>query len=166
MQATGLGYPITSSPNTSSSLPAEAKINGDGFWPDVDPAHFRATMRIDGTATTQRVEAELINAITTTNNLLRVWRTVREASLPLPFDATVPGVSLLNQQTIAWHLYQRAVYCFAAANLQERYQTFDNTAEGRRRAEYEAYLIDQLRRDAHWAIADLEGRTRCTVELV
>lgn len=163
MQATGRGYPITSSPNTASSLPEEDVIAGGGFWPDVSPSEFRATMRLDGTVSSARVTAELVQGITTVQRLLMAWRVDLDTN---PFDSKVPDAPLINGNTITWHLYQRAVFCFAAAQLQERYQTFDNTAEGDRRAEGDNLLIDQLRRDAHWAVADIEGRTRCTVELI
>jgi integrase len=54
----------------------------------------------------------------------------------------------------------------AAAWLIERYRTIDATATGDRKAEAENLGVDDLRRDARWAISDLTGVGRTTVELI
>ena len=166
MQATGTGYPITSSPNTASSLPAEQPIAGGGFWPDISPKAFRLAMRLDGTASAERVRAELIQATLTAQRMLRQWQASLPEGSPNPFLPHAGDSSLIDGNTPATHHYTRAVYCFAAANLQERYRSFDATAQGHARADVLDLTIDELRRDAHWALADLTERTRCTVDLI
>ena len=166
MQATGTGYKITSSPNTASSLPAETTIDGGDFWPDIEPKDFRAAMRIDGTVTAERTRSELVNAIATTRALLASWGQEQQQAGSAPFDKDAADAVLIDGEAVATLYYRRAVYCFAAAQLQERYQTFDNTAEGDKRAEADNTLIDALRRDAHWAVSDLLGRLRSTVDLI
>ena len=44
--------------------------------------------------------------------------------------------------------------------------SFDSTAEGIRRAEELNNLTQQLMRDGHWAVRDLQGKPRTTVELI
>lgn len=166
MQATGTGYKITSSPNTASSIPTEATIAGGNFWPDIEPSHFRAAMRLDGTITPKRLRAELISAIQTVQILLSLWKVEQQAVNATPFDATAPAAEVIDGKTITHHSYLRAIYCYAAANLQERYRAFDNTAEGKRRADALEPAIDDLRRDAYHAIADITGKQRCVIDLV
>jgi hypothetical protein len=168
MQATGTGYPITSSPDISSSIPAEPTIPGGAFWPDIDPATFRSAMRLDGTITPQRLRAELTDAILTTQHLLGEWaaRQQQDPALQTPFDPSAPLATVIDGKTAAHHRYLRAVWCFAAASLQERYRAFDNTEKADRRADALDPVITQLQRDAHRAIADMQGTTRCTVELI
>ena len=64
------------------------------------------------------------------------------------------------------HRYRRAVHCLAAAWLIERYRTIDATAAGDRKAEAENLGVEDLRRDARWAISDIQGAARTTVELI
>ncbi len=166
MQATGTGYKITSSPNTASSIPHEASIACGDFWPDIEPGHFRAAMRLDGTITPERLRAELIAAIQTVHMLLHQWKTAQQAASAAPFDAAAPGADVIDGKTLTHHRYLRAIYCYAAANLQERYRSFDNTAEGKRRAEVLDPAIDDLRRDAYHAVADITSQQRCVIDLV
>ena len=63
-------------------------------------------------------------------------------------------------------LYQRAVYATAKAELIERYRDFDSTDAGQRRAETMELSVDDYRRQARYAIRDILGRPRATVELL
>jgi hypothetical protein len=63
-------------------------------------------------------------------------------------------------------LYQRAVYATAKAELIERYRDFDSTDAGQRRAEAMELSVDDYRRQARYAIRDILGRPRATVELL
>ena len=63
-------------------------------------------------------------------------------------------------------LYLRAVWCLAKANLIERYRDYDATGSGHDRAEAMDLTEEDLRRDASWALSDIRGVHRTTVELI
>lgn len=142
----------------------EPPIANDGFWPDIDPAEARTRMRIDGTVTAARLRAALVEAIAATNAKLAAWQALQIAAGHATL-AAVPAPSIDGTSAHA-HRYQRAVACTAAANLIERHRSFDATNDGHQYADKLESPIDDLRRDAHWAIADILGRARTTVELI
>ncbi|MCE8028818.1 head completion/stabilization protein [Halomonas daqingensis] len=151
------------STGTASSQDPEAIAN-NGFWPDIVPADFRARHRLDGTVTADRLEGALLAAVATVNRTLRDWQASQVAAghatvaeVPVPIWQA-PGVYL--------GLYQRAVYSMAHASLIERYADFDATNSGRDRAERLVDPAESYRRDAVWAIAEIEGRPHSTVELI
>ncbi|MNP78778.1 Phage head completion protein (GPL) [compost metagenome] len=72
----------------------------------------------------------------------------------------------INDESCLVLLYRRAIYCTTAAELSERYRSFDSTSEGNRNAEELTPSIDEYRRDARFAIRDLLGVGHCTVELI
>jgi len=63
-------------------------------------------------------------------------------------------------------LYLRIVACATAAEVAERYRSYDTTAAGNQRADDLTPSIDELRRDVRWAIRDFLGTPRMTVELI
>lgn len=146
-------------------IPAtELPISAGAFWPEIDPAAARAAQRIDGTVTAERWRAALIEAAATVIGLLGAWHLDQIAAGYTTLD-TVPAVEIDNE-SINLHRYRRAVYCTAAASVTERYRGFDATDSGQRRADELETPIDDLYRDAHWAICDILGRPRSTVELI
>lgn len=139
-------------------------IDAGAFWPSVDPVAARQAMRLDGTVTPQRLRGALVEAIVSVGSQLADWRRRQQdvgfATLAdLPAD-DIDGASVLVQR---WH---RAVQCMAAANLTERYRSFDSTAAGNKQADELDTTVDDLRRDAHWAISDILGVGRSTIELI
>ncbi|EHL6040227.1 GPO family capsid scaffolding protein [Escherichia coli] len=62
--------------------------------------------------------------------------------------------------------YFNAVYCWARAMLNERYQDYDATASGVKRGEELAEASGDLWRDARWAISRVQDAPHCTVELI
>ncbi len=56
--------------------------------------------------------------------------------------------------------------CCTAAELTERYRSFDASDSANQRADDLTPSIDELRRDQRWAIRDLKGESRVTVELI
>ncbi|WP_083340995.1 head completion/stabilization protein [Chromobacterium amazonense] len=150
---------------TSTPAPADgAAIASSRFWPDVEPAHFRVTMRYDGTVTAARLRGALIEAIAAVNGELAGWRMVKIAGGALRLAdieaEQIDGESVLVQR------WRRAVYATAAADLAERYRSFDATGAARQRAEDLDDTADQLRADARAALRALMGVGRCTVELI
>lgn len=142
----------------------EAEIASNAFFPSVPPANIRASHRIDNTVTAERLRDVLIESIASVNQELHIWRinqeTAGKATLAAVEANEVDGVS------INVHRYLRAVGCMAKALLIERYADFDATGK---HAKTEAQMedpIDDLRRDARWAISDIIGIGRTTVELI
>jgi len=150
--------------NVPAPTPAEEKITSSAFWPEVDPVAIRASHRIDGTITAERLKDALIEAIATVNTALAVWRAARE----LEGRATLAAVPAEVVDTVSVNVnrYHRAVGCHAKALLTERYRDFDTTAAGNKKADQLENPIDDLHRDAHWAINDIIGIGRTTVELI
>lgn len=150
----------TGTTSTSSAEP----VTNNGFWPDIDPADFRDTHRLDGTITSARIESALHAAIATVNRTLRHW----QADQVEAGHATIDAVPLPIWQApeVYQGLYRRAIYSMAHAGLLERYTDFDTTNSGRDRAEQLADPADSYRRDAAWAISEIEGRPHSTVELI
>jgi hypothetical protein len=149
---------------TPATPEVEPPINPGPFWPEVDPAAIRAAQRIDGTVTAERLNAELIEAIASVNGELAAWRETQQAA---GYDtlAEIPAAEI-NAASINVHRYLRAVGCLAKAGLTERHPDFDATGKGERKAGALDGTIDDLRRDARWAIADILGVRRTTVELI
>lgn len=64
------------------------------------------------------------------------------------------------------HRYGRAIGCSAKAVLLERYRDYDTTAAGNKKSDQLDSPVDDLRRDARWAISGILGISRNTVELI
>lgn len=143
---------------------AAEPIENNGFWPAIDPAEFRETNRIDSTVTPPRVQDALLTAMATTNRVLRHWQAKqvaegysRAGDVPAS-DWQPPGTYLA--------LYKRAVFAEAHARILERYRDYDATASTRDRGDLNEYAGESYRRDAAWAISEIEGRPHSTVELI
>ncbi|WP_080509423.1 head completion/stabilization protein [Chromobacterium subtsugae] len=154
--------------NTVNASPTNAPAPGDGpaiqtsrFWPDVEPGHFRAAMRYDGTVTAVRLRHALVEAVAAVNGELFGWRVASGAQRLADIEAEqIDGESILVQR------WRRAIYATAAADLAERYRSFDATGAGRQRADDLGDTADQLRADARAAIRAILGAGRVTVELI
>lgn len=123
------------------------------WWPDVDLAHARNVMRTNGTVTDDRLHEALRNAAYAVNDELADW------SVPLR-EANADGMPAGRLTD----LYLRAVHFYAKAELVERYRDFDTTGAGDRRADDQEGIADESRRNMRWAISDLLGKPRVTVE--
>lgn len=139
-------------------------IGNDGFFPDIDVDQAYAAMRLDGTVTQQRMRAALVEAMLSVNEELQPWKAA-QMSFGRTTLANVPAPKI-DGESAHLHRYRRAVHCLAAAWLIERYRTIDATAAGDRKAEAENLGVEDLRRDARWAISDIQGAARTTVELI
>lgn len=123
----------------------------DPFYPHIDLKNLSATMRLDGSVTAERLRHAATSAISRVQANLSQWRA----------EQTIPSLSDAQAEN-----YRRAVYAYTAASLTERMASFDSTAEGIRRAEELNNLAQQLMRDGRWAVRDLQGKPRTTVELI
>lgn len=149
---------IATAPSTASGLA------NDGWWPDVSVQAVRDELRLDGTVTEARLEAALLAAVMTVNDELAAWRAAREAEGHATL-ADVPAQQIGGMSRLV-RLYLRATACCAAADIAEQYRSFDATSAGNQRADALTPSIDELRRNQRWAIRDLLGAGRVTVDLI
>lgn len=132
--------------------PEQAEIiRNTPFWPDVDLSEFRSVMRTDGTVTQPRLKQVALSAISEVNAELYEFRR-RQQMLGYASLAEVPAEQLDGKSERIQH-YFNAVYCWARAMLNERYQDYDATASGVKRGEELAEASGDLWRDARWAIS-------------
>ncbi|OHX20447.1 head completion/stabilization protein [Chromobacterium sphagni] len=152
--------PATAAPIANDGQPIKAAY----FWPEIDPAHARAAMRLDGTVTAPRLRHALVEAVAGVNQELSGWRQIRTAAgasqLAEVAAEQIDGESVLVQR------WRRAVYATTAAELAERYRSFDTTGAGRQRADDLDSTADDLRADARAAIRAILAVGRATVELI
>lgn len=152
------------SAGTTSSETEATTIENNGFWPAIQPSDFRETHRLDSTITNARIETALKAAMATVNRVLRHWQQAKvEAGYPTMEALPIP---VWQTPEVFNVLYLRAVYSTAHANLLERYADYDATNSGRERGENLQDPADGYRRDAAWAISEIEGRPHSTVELI
>lgn len=149
---------------TTAPAAAPYPITNDGWWPDLDGEAVRAALRLDASISDTRLEVALVNAILSVNDELSAYKDAQLANGHANL-AAVPG-PLIQDIKRPVHHYRRAVYCTAGAELAERYRTYDSTNAGDKNAEELTPSIDEYRRDARWAIRDLLGASRATVELL
>lgn len=134
------------------------------FWPVIELNHLRAALRIDASVTDARLELAAVAAMLSVNRELSPWRTTQIAA---GFNtlADVPAEQIAGHSEHLHH-YRRAVYSATAAEVCERYRSYDTTGTGDRKAEDLQFNIDEYRRDQRFAIRDLLGTSRTTVELL
>lgn len=142
----------------------ETDIGNDGFFPDVKASEFRQTMRQDKTVTAERMRESLINSISSVNRQLAPWKALQVEAGMATLAAVDP--SEIGGKPVKVHYYLRAVYSLAKAELIERYRDFDATNSGREKADEMDETEDYYRRDARWAVADIQGKQRTVVELI
>lgn len=150
----------TNAPSAADSFP----ITNDGWFPDLDGAHLRAALRLDGSVTDARLEVATVNALIEVNRELSLYRRAREEEGHSSL-AAVPA-SQLQGESFLVHLYRRAIASRAGAELAERMRDYSATGDGAERAEAQTPTADEYRRDARWAIRNILGIAHTTVELI
>lgn len=143
-------------------------LTSSAFWPAIKTSDFRESMRVDGTVTPQRLINALKNAIIETNRELFQWQQ-QENHLGFYTLASVPADRIHEGDTHESelvYLYRRAIFCSAKANLTERYRDIDTTPSGSKKADALDPTIEDLHRDAVWAIQRIKGTTHNIVELI
>lgn len=149
---------------TAPAQPGQTLIANDGFFPDIDVNQALAAMREDGTVTPERFRSALVEAALSVNDELVGWKASQQAAGYATLEA-VPAAAI-DGKSAHLHRYLRALYCQARAGLIERYRDYDATASGNKTAEALLQAVEDLRRDARWAVSDILGITRATVELI
>lgn len=149
----------------TGAAPADPEtLENNGFWPDLDPGDFRDATRLDGTVTVPRLVQALQVAMADVNRQLADWQQARQDGGAATLDAVAPPVWALPDHYAM--LYRRAVYATAHASLLERYRDVTATEQGDERGEAKDEAADDIRRDARWAVAEIEGKRHTTVELI
>ena len=151
-------------PHTPTTPPNAGTVTNDGFFPNIDLTNLRATMRLDGTVTHERLRDAAVSAIADVNADLEAWA-VRAITAGASKLEEVPAKQL-DGKSINVMRYLTAVYRLARADLTERYRGFDATNAGSREAEDNEAGIGDDRRTARWAIRDILGKSRTTIELI
>jgi len=142
----------------------EPVIDNDGWFPAIDLRKLRARARLDGTVTPERLRHSALEAIASVNTELAGYRQAQIA-LGHASLADVPAPQL-DGQSVQLTRYHRAVYSAVQADLAERMRDFDTTGAGDKRADRLEPAIEDMRRNLRWAISDLLGIRRTTVELI
>ncbi|WP_313128948.1 head completion/stabilization protein [Stutzerimonas nitrititolerans] len=139
-------------------------ITNDGWFPELDGQHLRESLRLDGSITDVRLETAAVNAVIEVNRELKRFKFTQLAA-GHEHLADVPADQIQGESELL-HLYRRAIYCSAGAELAERYRDYSATGDGAERAEALTPTADEYRRDARWAIRSILGRVHTTVELI
>lgn len=139
-------------------------ITNDSFYPDIDLTDVRESTRLDATVTTERLQNAVTAAMVHVNGQLRAYQAI-QIERGFTQLLRVPSTAI-NGESVLITLYKRAIYCTVQADLNERYSDYDTTAADKKDAHINDHIAETQRRNAQWAINDLVGRTRCTVELI
>ncbi|AOH83613.1 head completion/stabilization protein [Sphingomonas panacis] len=158
------GFVCTPSIIPPASTTVEAPIANDGWFPDVDVASLRASLRLRDSVTPERLRGSALNAIITVGDQLVAWQAARAAAGHASLGA-VPAPMLDGQSRLVL-LYARAVAAYTKADLVERYRDVDQTAAGQRNVGELDSSIEELRRDGLHAVRDMRRVTRTFVELI
>lgn len=157
---------VTANPPAAAQEPI---ITNDGFFPDMDPAKVRDACRLDGTATTERLTSALKDAMLSINAELQPWADEQRSRWGYTTLAEVPAPQVGGESAKVLY-YRRAVHYCLMADLAEMYRSISSTPAGTGKADrVMEELVIQLgehRRKQRWAISDLLGQARCTVELL
>lgn len=148
----------------SGNQQTEDNVKNNPFWGDLELSAFRSAMRVDSVVTPERARHSLITAMLEANSRLVTWQEQQQAK---GYDtvADVPPRPEHPEGALQ-HLYLKAVWSLAKAQLIERYRDYDTTNSGHSNADELNPVADDYRRDAAWAINDILGIHRTTVELI
>ncbi|MCX8578826.1 head completion/stabilization protein [Gilliamella sp. B2717] len=140
------------------------EISNISFFPAININDVRKTQRLDGTVTTERLKTAIASAIIAVNDDLYSWRLAKQS-------AGITTINDLNDELINGEsryliLYKHAVYSWANALLNEQYINFDATAKAKGDIEPNIESVGNLYRNARYAIRDILGKSRSTMELI
>lgn len=139
-------------------------VTNSDFWPDMDAAEMRLSVRLDGQVTDDRLLHACREGMARVNSELAEWRERQQARgydnlAGMPADR-IGGESVLILR------YKRAVWFTAKALLLEGYRDIDTTRDGEKHAEALATQVDSAWRDSQWALRDIMGLPRGMAEIV
>lgn len=146
------------------SQPESTIITGK-FWPDINLAKLRDVMRIDPSVTTSRLEYVVINVINGVNRELKPWC---DQQIQLGFSSLseIPSdIEINGEHSLVLH-YKHAIYSRTKSRLLEKFRDMDLTNTGNKKAQDMTETIDELNRDAHWALQAIQGKPNVTVGII
>ena len=147
----------------------EPPVANDPWFPDMNPEDVRNACRLDGTITPARLLPALKAAMLSINAELEAYRLDQQSRLGYTSLAEVPA-PMVGGESAQVLRYQRAVHACLQADLAEAYRNLDTLPSGTgkegRVLEGLAVHVDEHRRNQRWAISDLLGMRRSTVELI
>lgn len=151
-------------PPAQVSSHAFKTVTNDGWFPDIDLQDLREAMRLDGTVTQERLRQATVDAIASVNDELQPWQAARRNAGYAEL-ASVPATQI---DGLSGHVqrYRRAVYNLTRADLTEQYRSYDATKSGGQHAEELEATISESRRNVRWALNDIRGIARSTIELI
>lgn len=136
--------------------PAGETIAADGWFPAIETADIRATIRLgEGAVTDARLRAAVEGAILSGLRALAEWRAARVLAGAADLSATTE--LLLDGQNMAVAIWQRVVRYYAAAELADLHIDVSATDEALDREEEKRESADMYRRKAYEAVADLRS---------
>ena len=135
----------------------------------MDPAAVRAACLLDGTVTPARLIPALQAAMLTVNCELQAWATEQRTRWGYAALADVPAPQVGGESAQVLR-YRRAVHACLQADLAEAHRNMDTLPAGQgkeaRVLESLQVQIDEHRRRQRWAISDMLGIARSTIELI
>ena len=147
----------------------EPPVTNAPWFPDLNPATVRDACRLDGTITPARLLPALKAAMLSVNAELEQYRLEQQSRWGYTSLAEVPA-PMVGGESAQVLRYQRAVHACLQADLAEAYRNLDTLPSGTgkegRVLEGLAVHVDEHRRNQRWAISDLLGIRRSTVELI
>jgi hypothetical protein len=156
-----MSFLATTPPPTSTSEPV---IENDPWFPEIDLGALRAACRLDGTVTVARLREAATAAMLSVNRELATFK-ARQLAASIEALADIPADQVGRSSVLVLH-YRRAVYSGVQAELVEEYRDIDTTGKGDKNADAMEPRADTHRRNMRWALSDLLGQPRTTVELI
>lgn len=149
--------------STPAVQPSSSIVTNDGFFPDINTGMLRDVMRLDSTVTDARLVDAVIAAVISVNKELESWKAMQIDAGIVALADIGPKIGGIGQKMAR---YFAAIYRTTKADLTERYRDFDSTKAGIAEAEKLELSIDDHRREARWAVRDILGLPRSTIELI
>ncbi|EHL2388010.1 head completion/stabilization protein [Escherichia coli] len=150
--------------DTTDTDDGDAMVSAGDFWPAISLHEIRLASRIPGRTTTTRLLHAATEAVAHVIAELELWKRERMAEGAASL-ADVPATQV-NGESVHVHRYRRAVFALTRAFVLERTRDVDTTDKGDRRTDALDMQVEDLWRDARWAISDIRGVTRIYAELV
>jgi hypothetical protein len=151
-------------PTAPAPIDASRTIKNDGWFCEIDLHELREAMRLDGTVSHERLRLAIVDAIASVNDELQEWQGVQRAAGYI--DLASVTAALIDGVSSHVLRYRRAVYNLVRADLTEQYRSYDATKSGSQHAEELDATISESRRNVRWALNDIRGIARSTVELI
>ncbi|HHX2533191.1 head completion/stabilization protein [Neisseria sp. P0009.S001] len=144
----------------------QSEIISGTFWPRIDLSDLRNVMRIDTNVSSSRLYHAAIDGVAHVNGQLRAWKKqAQQNSISLLHELDDPE-DYINGESVRVSYYRRAVYCYTKAILLETWADAEATGKSGERAEAKQNQAEDYRREAHFAVASLMGKSRCDSELI